>query len=115
MRKTIDPCKISPLHGIEDNDLLAQLIRSMYRDGWDGRPLLATMYKGEVCALTGSHRIHAARHVNRFEVPYYLVSMTEEQAERCFEGFQSDRLMVVRETGDADAIALFEQEFESGR
>jgi hypothetical protein len=106
--------EISPLHDVEHQDLYAQLVTSLYRNGWMGRPILAAELDGEICALTGSHRIAAARH-NDMDVPVYLVKLSRRQIDRCLEGFQDDRLAVIQETGDAAAIALFELELEEGR
>lgn len=110
----IKATEISPLHEVEHMALYSELVASLYHDGWVGRPILATELDGEIIALTGSHRIAAARH-NDMEVPVVMVAMTPKQVERCIEGFQDDRLVVIRETCDADAIALFEQELEEGR
>ena len=111
---TVKATEISPLHGVEHQSLVDELQAHMARRGWDGRPLLATHYNGELCALTGSHRIAAALGAD-CEIPVYIVALSADQCERCWEGFQYDRLAVIRETGDVDAIALFEQEIEEGR
>ena len=105
---------VSPLHEVEHMALYSELVSSLYHDGWVGRPILATEIDGETIALTGSHRIAAARH-NDMGVPVVMVAMTPEQVERCIEGFQDDRLVVIRETGNADAVALFELELAEGR
>jgi hypothetical protein len=110
----IKATEVSPLHEVEHMALYEELVCALYRHGWDGRPILAADYGGEICALTGSHRIAAARHVD-MDIPVYLVSMTKEQVERCIEGFQDDRKAVIAETGDADAIALFDLELKEGR
>lgn len=110
----IKASEISPLHEVEDQEHLSALIASLYRKGWIGRPILATALDGEIIALTGSHRIAAARH-NDMEVPVYLVTLTAKQVDRCLNGFQDDRQTVISESGDAAAIALFEQEMQEGR
>jgi hypothetical protein len=52
---------ITPLHGVKDRELLAELVASMSAHGWRGRPLI--VYKDDenhYQALTGSHRLVAA-------------------------------------------------------
>ena len=106
--------EITPLHCVEHQDLVDEIQASMARNGWEGRPLLACDYDGEICALTGSHRIAAARGAD-VEIPVMVVVLSKEQMERVWEGFQEDRLAILLETGNADAIALMQREIEEGR
>lgn len=110
----IDPRDIEPLHAIEDGALYEQLVESMWRDGWKGRPLLVAETAEGLRGLTGSHRLAAAKCTGT-HVPCYVVRMTDEQLERATAEFQDSRMAVIRETGDAAAIALFARELEEGR
>lgn len=102
----VDSGKIEPLHAIESRAKFSWLVDSMYRKGWVGRPILAAMVNGQLQALTGSHRIMAARQTETL-VPVYVVALTEQQVDECMCGFQDDRLAIIKQNGDADAIALF--------
>lgn len=110
----IDPRDIEPLHAIEDGALYEALVASMWRDGWQGRPLLVAETADGLRGLTGSHRLAAAKCTGT-HIPCYVVRMTEEQLERATAEFQDGRAAVVAETGDAAAIALFGREMEEGR
>lgn len=113
--ETVHPDDIAPLHGVEDPALYESLVESMWAHEWQGRPVLAAEdADGKLQALTGSHRIAAAR-TTRTHVPVYVVAMTAEQFEAARTDFQEQRLEAVRSTGDAAAIALFELEMKEGR
>ena len=110
----IHPDDIEPLHTIEDVALYELLVESMWREGWTGRPLLVAECGGKLRGLTGSHRTAAAKCTGT-HVPSYVVTMTEDQLARATAEFQDTRLAVIQETGDAEAIALFERELKEGR
>jgi len=110
----IDPRQLDPLHAVEDTALYARLVASMWRNGWQGRPLLVAETAGELRGLTGSHRLAAAKCTGT-PVPCYLVTMSAEQLDRATAEFQAGRFAVIRETGDAAAIALFACEMQEGR
>jgi len=54
--------RIKPPHEVRDKDKLKKLSESMKTDGWQGRPILAFVEpNGTIQAVTGSHRIAAAK------------------------------------------------------
>lgn len=59
----VDPQDLVPLNGVDSEEFFRCLLRDMRRRGWHGRPLLATESDGVWYAITGSHRIAAAREV----------------------------------------------------
>lgn len=66
---TTDPNRIAPLHDAEDEAKLADLVESMAANGWVGAPVVViTTEDGDPQAITGSHRIAAAREVG-IDVP----------------------------------------------
>jgi hypothetical protein len=72
--KTVPASSIVELHGVRDKKKRDALQTDMELRGWSGRPLLA--YRddsGAVFALTGSHRLAAARAAD-IDVPIALVS-----------------------------------------
>lgn len=75
----VNPIEITPLHGVEHQDLVDEIQALMARRGWEGRPLLAAYHStGELCALTGSHRIAAARGADT-EIPRRAAKMGRKQ------------------------------------
>ncbi|MGW4467444.1 ParB/Srx family N-terminal domain-containing protein [Micromonospora sp. NPDC004704] len=59
---TTDPSRIAPLHDAEDEDKLTALTESMTEHGWVGAPIVViTTEDGDPQAITGSHRLAAAR------------------------------------------------------
>lgn len=68
-----DPNKIEPINIITDDSWYEKrLVPDMKKNGWRGRPLLVTRHKRRLYALTGSHRIHAARECGiQVPVVYY--------------------------------------------
>lgn len=70
----IDPEGIRPVHEARDPRVLTPLLESMKRSGWLGRPLLAVVRDdGSLQALTGSHRLHAAKEARLATVPTLVV------------------------------------------
>lgn len=62
IKNEIENNQINPIHGTRDADKLEQLVISMRESGWQGRPILAIDEgEGIYQAITGSHRIAAAR------------------------------------------------------
>lgn len=63
----IEADRIQPLHEVQDEQKLANLVESMSADGWVGAPIVVVPGQdfgwgsGDPCAITGSHRIAAAR------------------------------------------------------
>jgi len=58
---SISPWNVKPPHIPSNQIKLNKLISKMTSEGWKGRPILALKYSDTVRALTGSHRIEAAR------------------------------------------------------
>lgn len=65
---------ILPPHEVEDEEKLAMLIDSMSKNGWVGNPIAAYNSFCGIQALTGSHRIAAAKELD-IDIPVYI---TEE-------------------------------------
>ena len=65
----ISPKKIEPPHGVENQNKLDSLVKSMESEGWVGRPILYYDIGRGPEALTGSHRIAAAIKAGLEEVP----------------------------------------------
>lgn len=58
-----------PPHEVRDERKLARLANSMAADGWIGRPILVLKFGPHYYALTGSHRIAAARIAGLSSIP----------------------------------------------
>jgi uncharacterized ParB-like nuclease family protein len=73
----IPPEKIMPIHGVQDQAKYEALVEAMRLEGWEGRPLLVVYRQGGASyryqALTGSHRLAAAREVGLKEIPAIVV------------------------------------------
>lgn len=69
----INPKNLKPLNKVEDVEKYKTIVNSMEESGYHGRPILAYMDKGKAKALTGSHRIFAARKAG-IDVPVVFVN-----------------------------------------
>jgi hypothetical protein len=69
----INPFGIEPPHDVRDQKKLNNLVESMKSNGWQGRPILAYDIGRGPEALTGSHRIVAARKSGLEEIPVVMV------------------------------------------
>jgi len=69
----INPKNLKPLNKVEDVKKYKTILNSMEKSGYQGRPILAYMDKGKAKALTGSHRIFAAREAG-IDVPVVFVN-----------------------------------------
>jgi hypothetical protein len=69
----INPFGIEPPHDVRDQKKLNNLVESMKSNGWQGRPILAYDIGRGPEALTGSHRIVAARKAGLEEIPVVMV------------------------------------------
>lgn len=93
---------INPPHQVKDHAKLQMLIDNMDENGWIGRPILAYQdASGGIYALTGSHRIAAARELE-IEIPVMYVDASVGD----FENDAGEFLMDVIATGD-DRVATF--------
>ena len=68
----VSASRIEPIHGVRDNEKLNLLVESMEEKGWTGRPI--PVYEGIYgkMALTGSHRIAAAKKAG-IDIPIYEI------------------------------------------
>lgn len=102
--QTVNARRIQPVHEARDADKLAALISAMETGGWQGRPLLVQDAGNELWAVTGSHRLAAARKLE-MEIP---VVITETDFSDCDD--DDARLERAYEANDQAAIALLEIE-----
>lgn len=68
-----NPKYITPVHEVRDTKKLQNLTESMQKNGWQGRPILAYDVGRGPEALTGSHRIAAARAAGIKKIPVMYV------------------------------------------
>lgn len=68
-----NPKYIQPPHEVRDIKKLQKLTESMQKNGWQGRPILAYDVGRGAEALTGSHRIAAAKAAGIKEIPVMYV------------------------------------------
>lgn len=115
--ENVEASSINPPHGVKDKAKLASLISKMESSGWVGRPI--PIYEGHAgkTALTGSHRIAAARKAG-VEVPTYEVEGLADFVDsegRTIDDMRRDDdvLAFLEEFGDKDAIALINEEIET--
>lgn len=74
LTKRWSPHSFKPPHAIERWGVYQDLVESMRKVGWKGRPLIVAV-RGKVRrAITGSHRTAAARKVGLKRVPVIPVS-----------------------------------------
>lgn len=66
--------RITPLHEVRDTEKLDSLVASMKKNGWQGRPILAYDIGDGLEALTGSHRIAAAKKAGIEDIPVLKIS-----------------------------------------
>jgi hypothetical protein len=86
----MNPKELKTLNKIEDVGKYKQILESMKESGYQGRPILAYMDKGKAKALTGSHRLYAARKAG-IDVPVVFVKpsvMKWEDQKGFFNTFQ---------------------------
>ena len=102
----IEPKRIEPPHGVEDKQKLSNLVNSMSKEGWKGRPILAYDVGRGIEALTGSHRIAAARKAGLDEIP---VVMVDERIGNYVDDAGDSIIEVSRR--DSDEIADYLREF----
>jgi hypothetical protein len=108
------PKAIEPPHGVRDEKKLDSLVESMKEKGWVGRPILAYDIGRGPEALTGSHRIQAARKAGIDEIPVVMVdneigNYIDEAGESISEASYKDADEVsdfLRKFGDKDAADL---------
>lgn len=109
---------IEPPHNVRDNKKLLSLIESMKNTGWQGRPILTYDVGRGNEALTGSHRIKAAREAN-IEVPIYEIKNVGNYVDANGKSIHDVGFMELDEQvkwlnkfGDKNAAKLLKQEPE---
>ena len=109
---------IEPPHNARDNKKLLLLTESMKNTGWQGRPILTYDVGRGNEALTGSHRIKAAREAN-IEVPIYEIKNVGNYVDANGKSIHDVGFMELDEQvkwlnkfGDKNAAKLLKQEPE---
>lgn len=98
----MSPKKILPVNEIDDYDKYAALVYDFEHEGYSGRPIVAMdLGGGEYQALTGSHRIFAAREAD-IDIPTVTIGYNEKTAP-LFEAI-----------GDDDRAEIAKRLFKSG-
>jgi hypothetical protein len=114
----IEPRRIIEVHSVRDKTKLARLTEIMKAKGWYGRPLLVWDTGNGVFALTGSHRIAAAKSAGVLVPVMYVNSgKMERYAEKSGEtvdtivGAGDDRVeAILKDAGDKRALRLMQAE-----
>lgn len=76
----VDPYSIEPVNGVTDSDKYAYLVNEFLENGYNGRPVVAIgSEKEQSIALTGSHRILAARKAY-IDIPVVFIEYDAENA-----------------------------------
>lgn len=76
MAEVVNVYKIVPPHEARDAEKLAALAEDMATRGWIGRAILAIDTGDGYVALTGSHRIAAAKVAGLEEIPVYAIDIS---------------------------------------
>ena len=114
-QELLDPNRIEPVNPITNEDKMNALAWDFHENGYDGRPILVVDNgDGSYQALTGSHRIEAAKEAN-IEIPSKVVPYSddiaplleaksdEERAEIAAQLFKDEKV-------DADVLTLLTKE-----
>ena len=109
---------IEPVHNVRDARKLLTLVDDMTRNGWTGRPILALENDGAAFALTGSHRIAAAKKAG-IQIPVKYVDPAVTQMELPDGSFLMDNIGIgddkmadlLRKLGDTESARLMDQEW----
>lgn len=72
-RLDIDPYDVKPPHAPREKDKLAEITDSMKEVGWNGRPLVVVDMEDYYQAVTGSHRLAAAKKAGLETVPVVAI------------------------------------------
>lgn len=87
--------KIVPLHEPKNMHLFATILQNMCVNGWVGDPIAAVEIDGTFFALTGSHRIAAAKACEIQEIPVEVIpdgTFTAEQWEELGRARNTDEI-----------------------
>jgi hypothetical protein len=113
----VDADEIQEMHPVRNKSKLSDLVKRMKANGWQGRPVLSFKDETGIHAVTGSHRIAAARKAG-ISVPYVLISdeameYENENSQGIFEWIGNDDdwlLDHLIEAGDTRAVNLMKAE-----
>lgn len=100
-----DPEKVVPLHPVHDPSKRAKLQQSMETSGWQGRPILTISTGEEEEAITGSHRIYAARRAGLATVP--VISVKYEDLVEAAADLGYDPTEIINSLRDDEDRAAF--------
>ena len=92
----IEAERINPKHEITDPDKLARLIADMDANGWEGRPLLVAYDGDGYYAMSGTHRLAAARETDTL-VPVLLMDNDDLQSLCTDQDATLDEIIGLRE------------------
>jgi|GEM_PF-2441726 len=113
--KTVKLETIEQFHGITDKEKLRQLTKDMEENGWNGRPIIVIDCGGEYSALTGSHRIEAARKAGLYEIPVAVVdhgTMFEDYDITVSDLKCPSYIMAMLEEYDEEAAELYSEDVD---
>ncbi len=105
--KSIDPSRIEPINPITDRDKYKALVLDMKKNGWRGRELLVIEDGESYRALTGSHRIYAAREAGINAKVRIINSsrITQDQIEELIDARDdTDRLAILKYLKDSGGV-----------
>lgn len=94
-QELISPAYINPVNPVTNQEKVDALTYDFINGGYKGRPIVAVdRGNGEYQALTGSHRIYAARKA-AIEIPVHLVEADEDIVQRLLDaGDDEERLEI---------------------
>jgi len=108
--------RITPPHEVRDTEKLESLVASMKKNGWQGRPILAFDVGNGLEALTGTHRLAAAKQAGIKDVPVLKISddignYADEYGRSIRDiSDEEDVLEYLKNFGDKDAFKLMRME-----
>ena len=101
----LDPYEIQPLNAITDQAKYEKMVEDMETEGYKGAPIVAMENGNEgYIALTGSHRIYAARRAG-IDIPVVVIPQTEETVRILDDRDDGDRAMTAEELFDDNHIS----------
>jgi phage-related protein (TIGR01555 family) len=78
----ISPHKIKEVNKITNKAKFEELVDKMKKEGWQGRPILVLEKNGKFDAITGSHRLFAAREAKLNNVPTITIKESNNKEHR---------------------------------
>lgn len=101
----LDPYEIQPLNAITDQEKYEKMVEDMETEGYKGAPIVAMENGNEgYIALTGSHRIYAARKAG-IDIPVVVIPQTEETVRILDDRDDGDRAITAEELFDDNHIS----------